>query len=117
MLDLFDLSKKGFCTPTILVSLLALVMGIALLVKLVRAKDMEERKRMSMASGSHLLWTILVAWVMFYLCSHGKREAAWWLFGLLYLLPVVAMVLVLWKCSCRGRRLEQDVEMEGEMDM
>lgn len=93
--DLIDLSRQGWCTPTLIVTVLGLLSIVTLSVQTALEKDKKNYKKLLTAVLSKLIWTILIAGILFYLCSNGKIEAAWWIFGILYILPVAIMFVAL----------------------
>jgi hypothetical protein len=102
---MWSLKHAGWCTPTVIVTVLGALVCLVLLVQLITGKsdDGQSRKEIAMSLVSHAVVFALVAGLMFYLCAAGKCTAAWWLFGLFYLLPLAIMIVLLmisaWKKS------------------
>lgn len=99
---MFDLDKKGWCTPTILTAFIGLLGVIVLASQAITDKEREERRAKIIAMLSKLAWTVIMVALLYWLCSKGKTEASWWIFGLLYLLPIVAMFIILAGVAFKG---------------
>ncbi len=95
LMKMLNLKKAGWCTPTILVVTLGLLTAIALVVQLITNRDKTKMKALVASLISHILWTGLVGYLLFWLCGRGKLDAAWWIFGILYILPVALMFILL----------------------
>jgi small-conductance mechanosensitive channel len=93
-LKLEDLKNPmGWCLPTILVVVFATIIFIALVARMVKAVP-EDKERSKLHILSQLILTLLVASLMFYLCYIGKKDIAWIVFGVLYILPIVLTVII-----------------------
>ena len=90
-----DIKQAGWCTPTILVVVLGLLGVIALSVQLATNKDKTKTNGLVTSLIIKFLWTIGIGGLLFWMCSAGKLEAAWWTFGLLYLLPIALLFVAL----------------------
>lgn len=88
LMKFINLSDAGWCTPTILVAILGIIAIVTLCVQLATEKNDTTRKEIIWAIVSALIITLVMGFVMFYLCSQGKIEAAKWLFYILYLIPL-----------------------------
>ncbi len=91
----FDLRQQGWCTPTILVGVLGLLAVIALSVQLATNKDKTKTNGLVTSLLVKLLWTMGVGALLFWMCSRGRVNAAWWTFGLLYLVPMALLFIAL----------------------
>lgn len=85
---MFNISNPGWCTPTIIVVVLGLLVVISLIIGLIFNVKREDVNRLLISLVATLFWTIVLALILFYLCANGKTQAAWWVFGLVYLLPL-----------------------------
>lgn len=90
-----NLKGAGWCTPTIMVAVLGLLSVVALLIQLGTNKKKEKNENIGISLVSHIFWTLLVGAVLFVLCSSGKQRAAWWVFGVLYIVPIAIMFITL----------------------
>ena len=91
----FNIKDPGWCTPTILVGILGLLGIIALSVQLGTNKDKTKNQGLIIALVTKILWTMVIVGLLFCLCSNGKLEAAWWIFGIFYILPVALLFFAL----------------------
>ena len=80
-----DLTEKGWCTPTILTAFVGVLGLVVLTSQIMTDKDMKDRRIKLIALLSKAIWTIILVSVLYWLCKNGKGEAAWWIFGFLYL--------------------------------
>lgn len=90
-----DLSQQGWCTPTILTAFIGVLGLIVLASQAVTDKEAKDRRAKIIALLTKAIWTILLVALLYWLCQNGKGQAAWWIFGFLYLLPVAIMFIVL----------------------
>ena len=87
-LDLFNLDKPGWCTPTILVTVVGVLSILLMTAQLIRNRDQSKLSGLVSAWVLNLVWTLLIIAFMFWMCSRGKVDVSWWAFGLLYLVPL-----------------------------
>ena len=91
--DFFDFGNEGWCTPTILVTIIGFLSVGAMSVSVLSNKDDMKRKGLATTWLINLLWTLIVISLMHWLCHNGKESAAWWVFGLMYLVPVALLFI------------------------
>ena len=96
---IIDLKNPGWCTPTLLVVIFGVLVTLALLIQLVTYKPTRlgenGRQAILISILTKVAWTILIAGILYWLCRNGRLEAAWWVFGILYILPVALMLVLL----------------------
>jgi Na+/phosphate symporter len=83
----FDIKKLGWCTPTLLTAILGTMSVVILLSQLAANKNPKKTKAIASHLVFHMIWTIFMVFLMFWLCENGKLEASWWIFGIFYILP------------------------------
>jgi hypothetical protein len=103
-----DLSQKGWCTPTILTAFIGVLGLIVLLSQIIGDKVQKTRRAKFIAFIVKALWTIALVGLLYWLCNNGKGQAAWWIFGFLYLVPVAIMFIVLIGVAFRGDKENMD---------
>lgn len=101
-MTIYDIGNKGWCTPTILTAFIGLLGVIVLASQAMTDKEQKDRRTKVIAMLSKLAWTVIIVALLYWLCANGKVQASWWIFGLLYLLPIVAMFIILAGVSFRG---------------
>lgn len=98
-MEFLNLQKAGWCTPTLIVAILGLLSIVVMTIQLIMYKpkqgEKDKRRSIIMAIVWKLVWTLGIGAILFYLCANKKIEAAWWIFGILYILPVALMFLLL----------------------
>lgn len=91
----WSLAHPGWCTPTILVVVFGVLAIISLAIQLAMNKDPSKFNALLGGLIFNIIWTIAMGALLFWLCQNGKIVAAWWIFGLLYLLPIVIVFLAI----------------------
>lgn len=85
-----DLKAAGWCTPTILTAVIGIWAIIVMTVQLLSNKDKTKTRGLLASLLVKMLWTLAVVSGLYWLCDQGRTQAAWWIFGFMYILPVVA---------------------------
>lgn len=88
------LDNPGWCTPTIVVIVVGLLVVIALIIALIFNTKREMTNSLLISLVATLFWTIVLALILFFLCANGKLSSAWWVFALVYLLPLAIAIIV-----------------------
>lgn len=91
----FDLSRKGACSPTLLTAILGVMAIVVLLGQLISNKDKKKNELLVKHIIYHLLMTIVMVGLMYYLCENDKSVVSWWLFGIFYVFPFVVVFMYL----------------------
>ena len=68
---------------------------VVLLGQLLSNKDKKKTEVLVKHIIYHLLMTIAMVGLMFYLCENDKSVVSWWLFGIFYVFPFVVAFLYL----------------------
>lgn len=88
------LQNAGWCTPTIVTITVGLLVVIALVIALIINPKRSMTNSILISLIATLFWTIVLTLILFYLCANGKGEASWWVFSLVYLLPLAIGIIL-----------------------
>ena len=95
MSSIFNINNAGFCTPTILAAFIGVIGTFTLAWQAMTEKDKDKRRAELIALLTKAFWTVIMIALLYWLCSKGKVEASWWIFGLVYLMTMIVMFAIL----------------------
>lgn len=92
---MFNLQKAGWCTPTVLAAIIAVITIFGMLLQILNKKHQSKKKEkdMILVFLVAIFLKLAVIALLFYLCTQRQVMAAWYVFGFLYILPILALFI------------------------